>query len=111
MLKKLFPENTQRSPVSRSKRAAEQGVPFICFIVSLDQEEAEEKERQDEGGCRLISYFPLADEIPEKMETQVEDDEMVDETYHGHQITLSRSGARSNIPIPAASWSSAGKRQ
>jgi hypothetical protein len=112
MLKKLLPERTPRSPASKRKNAAEQGVPFISFMALFDQQKAEEEERQDQGGCRLISYFFLADKVPEKMKAHVEDDEMIEEPDHDHHyIILSRSGARSNIPIPAPSWRSAGTRQ
>jgi hypothetical protein len=57
---------------------------FDLFHSSLDQEEAKEKKRQDEGGPCLAPYFLLADDIPEEMEAQVKDDKMVEEPRHNH---------------------------
>jgi hypothetical protein len=50
----------------------------------FDQEEPEEKERQDESGSGLVPRLFPAEKIPDEMETQVEDDEVVKEADHGH---------------------------
>jgi hypothetical protein len=69
----------------------------------FNQEETEEKERQDESGAGLLPGFFLAEHVTDMVEAQVEDDEVVEEADHDLQSTLSKNGARSNIPMPARS--------
>jgi hypothetical protein len=70
-------------PRHEEEKNSRESSPFECFHRLLDQEKAKEKERQNEGGSSLALCLLLAEEMPEKMKAQVQDDQMVENADHG----------------------------
>jgi hypothetical protein len=70
--------NGQRQQKKEERREL---APFDFFHGLFDQKEPEQEERQDKDCRGLVPEVFLAEEIPDEVQAQVEDDQKIDNTH------------------------------